>query len=195
MPAAQTKEVIVIGGPNGAGKTTAATDLVPKTLGIHEFVNADEIARGLSPFNPEGSAFAAGRLMIERVNTLADQGESFALETTCSGIGHTRLLAKCRALGYRLTLLFLWLPSAEIAVTRVAKRVSEGGHQIPRDVIRRRYVAGIRNMRHVYLPLVDIGLVYDNSDRNRAVIAERRPDAPLLVHDPIRWKQIEKQSE
>jgi len=91
--------------------------------------------------------------------------------------------------------LFLWLPSSDIAVARVARRVSEGGHRIPDDVIRRRYIAGVRNMRRLYLPLVDIGLVYDNSDRSRILIAERRPSAPLVVHDPIRWKQIEESSE
>jgi predicted ABC-type ATPase len=101
------KDVVMIGGPNGAGKTTAATTLLPKELPIREFVNAAEIARGLSPFNPEGSALAAGRLMIERIHELIGRGESFAFETTCSGRAHVQTLAKCRDAGYRLTLIFL----------------------------------------------------------------------------------------
>jgi predicted ABC-type ATPase len=117
------KDVVMIGGPNGAGKTTAATRLLPKWLGIREFVNADEIARGLSPFNPEGSALAAGRLMIERIQELIERGESFSFETTCSGRAHARTLAKCRDAGYRITLIFLWLPSAKEALKRVARRL------------------------------------------------------------------------
>lgn len=104
-------DVIVLGGPNGAGKTTAAPLLLPRVLSIREFVNADEIARGLSPFNPEGSAVAAGRLMVERVRSPARTGESFAFETTCAGRGHVRLLRACKVRGYRVVLLFLWLPS------------------------------------------------------------------------------------
>lgn len=185
------KEVIVIGGPNGAGKTTAALDLIPNALAIREFVNADNIARGLSPFNEEASAFAAGRLMIERINSLARLGESFAFETTCAGVGHLRLLKMCRAVGYRLTLVFLWLPSPAAALARVARRVSEGGHRIPDEVIKRRYKAGLRNLCSAYLPLVDIALVYDNSDAGRVLILERRPGTELIIHDRRRWTMIE----
>lgn len=181
----------MLGGPNGAGKTTAADSLLPRALGIREFVNVDEIARGLSPFNPEGTAFTAGRLMIERIRALARSGESFAFETTCAGRGHARLLRMCRAAGYRLSLVFLWLPSPQAAVARVARRVREGGHGVPDDVVIRRYAAGLRNMWHLYWPLVDVGLVYDNSDTGRVLIAERTPDAPLAVHDPVRWALIE----
>jgi len=183
------REVIMLGGPNGAGKTTAAASLLPDALGIREFVNADEIARGLSPFNPEGTAVAAGRLMIERIQALARAGESFAFETTCAGRGHARLL--CRAAGYRLSLVFLWLPSAEAALARVAQRVREGGHGIPDDVVVRRYAAGLRNMRRLYLPLVDAALIYDNSGAGRVLIAERGLGASFVVHDPVRWALIE----
>lgn len=181
----------MLGGPNGAGKTTAAASLLPEALGIREFVNADEIARGLSPFNPDGVAVAAGRLMIERIRALARAGESFAFETTCAGRGHARLLRLCRAAGYRLALVFLWLPSPAAALTRVAQRVREGGHGVPDDVVIRRYAAGLRNMRRLYLPLVDAGLVYDNSGAGRVLIAERISDAPLVVHEPARWAMIE----
>ena len=186
------KGVVVLAGPNGAGKTTAAPLLLPEHLGIREFVNADEIARGLSPFNPDGSAIAAGRLMIERIHALARAGESFAFETTCAGRGHARLLRSCRAAGYKVTLMFLWLPSSEAAIARVARRVRAGGHGIPPAVVARRYVAGLRNLRHLYLPLADIGLIYDNSDGGGGLVAERREGLDLLVHDPAVWSRIEK---
>ena len=186
------KELIILGGPNGAGKTTAARGILPGLLRIREFVNADEIARGLSPFNPDGAALAAGRAMIERIRSLVRAGESLAIETTCSGHGHIRLIRDCRALGYRTTLIFLWLPSPEAAIARVARRVSEGGHRIPDDVVERRYWTGLRNLRHAYLSAVDAGLVYDNSDQASIVVAESLPGEALVVRDRESWAQIEK---
>ena len=184
-------ELIVLGGPNGAGKTTSAQRLLPLHLKIIEFVNADEIARGLSPFNPEDTAIEAGRLMLERVAALAEAKQSFAFETTCAGRGHARLLRTCSAAGYRVTLLFLWLPSPEAAVARVARRIREGGHRIPPDVIHRRYWAGLRNMRHLYLPLAHAALIVDNSDEGGGLIAERELDGPFVIHDSARWRMIE----
>jgi predicted ABC-type ATPase len=159
-------------------------------LGIREFVNADEIARGLSPFNPEGVALAAGKIMIERIRDLVQSGESFAFESTCSGRGHIRTLQMCRSAGYRLTLLYLWLSSPEAALARVAKRVSQGGHRIPNDVVVRRYAAGLRNMRDVYLPIVDVAYISDNSDDEGVLIAERQPNAPLIIRDAAKWNRI-----
>jgi predicted ABC-type ATPase len=185
-------EVIVLGGPNGAGKTTSAQRLLPQDLGILEFVNADEIAHGLSPFNPEGSAIEAGRLMLERMRGLIKSGQSFAFETTCAGRGHARTLQTCRTTGYRVTLFFLWLPSPEIAISRVARRVRQGGHNIPSDVIRRRYWAGLCNMRDLYLPLAHAAMIVDNSDEGGVIIAERTPDASLVIRDPARWALIER---
>jgi predicted ABC-type ATPase len=185
------KEVVVIGGPNGAGKTTAAFDLMPKRLAIREFVNADEIARGLSPFDAESVAIAAGRIMIERIDELVRAGESFAFETTCASRRHVRLLHRVHDLGYRVTLLFLWLPSPEAAVERVARRVRQGGHRIPPDIIERRYWAGLRNMRQLYLPLADAALIIDNSDEGGGLIAEREPNGPFVVRDASRWALIE----
>ena len=123
------KDVFVIGGPNGAGKTTAANHLFPATLGLHEFLNADEIARGLSPFDPDASAVAAGRTMIDRIDRIIAAEKSFAFETTCAGHRQAKVLRACRAAGYRATFIFLWLPSAEMAIARVAKRVAAGGHR------------------------------------------------------------------
>ena len=191
MPDSRPKDVIVIGGPNGAGKTTWAYRRLSSTLDIREFVNADEIARGISPLDPEAGALAAGRLMIERLNELVSAGQGFAFETTCSGRGHVRLLQRCRATGYRITLIFLWLPSANIALSRVARRVSRGGHRIPNEVIVRRYAAGLRNMRHIYLPLADEAYIYDNSDGSGVLIAERRENSPLIIHARDHWRQIE----
>ncbi len=186
------KDVIILGGPNGAGKTTAAQVLLPQELDIREFVNADEIARGLSPFNAAGAAQAAGRLMLERMRILLRDGRSFAFETTCSGRTNARLVRQCRTEGWRVTLLYLWLPSPQIALERVARRVREGGHDIPADVVVRRYWAGLANMRHLYLPQADVAAIYDNSDEGRVLIAERMPGAPLVVHDAIRWATIER---
>jgi predicted ABC-type ATPase len=184
------KDVVMIGGPNGAGKTTTATTMLPKELRIQEFVNADEIARGLSPFNPEGSALAAGRLMIERIHELISRGESFAFETTCSGRTHAKTLLRCREAGYRLTLIFLWLPSAREALRRVAKRVAQGGHRITKDVVVRRYAAGLKNLQRLYLPIADIAYIYDNTDEGGILIAERQPGQALVVCDDQRWRRI-----
>jgi predicted ABC-type ATPase len=186
------RDIVFIGGPNGAGKTTAAQDLLPEELGIREFVNADEIARGLSPFNQAGAALAAGRLMIERMRRLARAGASFAFETTCAGLAHINFLRQSRLGGWRVTLLYLWLPSPEAAIARVARRVREGGHDIPADVILRRYRKGVANMRTLYLPLADVAAIYDNSDAARTMVAERKPGSALIIHDRVRWDAIER---
>ena len=184
-------EIVIIGGPNGAGKTTAAQLLVPHGLEIREFVNADEIARGLSPFNPEQTAFAAGRLMLQRIRELIRNRVSFAFETTCAGRAHLPILRRCKADGWRVTLVYLWLPSPKAALDRVARRVREGGHGIPDDVVVRRYWAGLANLRLLYLPLADVAVIYDNSDAHRTLIATRFPKGSLVVHDADRWAMIE----
>jgi predicted ABC-type ATPase len=186
----QVEDIVILGGPNGAGKTTAAQVVLPEQLDIREFVNADEIARGLSPFNPGGAALAAGRLMIERIQNLVQDRRSFALETTCAGRGHIGLLRRCKADGWRVTLVYLWLPSVEAALDRVARRVRQGGHDVPESVVVRRYWAGVANMHDLYLPLADLALIYDNSDAGRALIAERTPGHALVVHDARRWALI-----
>jgi predicted ABC-type ATPase len=143
------KDVVVIGGPNGAGKTTLSNRLLPTALELHEFLNADEIARGLSPFDPDAGALSAGRIMIERIEKLLAAGKSFGFETTCAGHRQAKMLRACRAANYRVTLTYLWLPSPDFAIARVAKRVAAGGHRIPDDTVRRRYFAGLSNMRRV----------------------------------------------
>ena len=186
------KDIFILGGPNGAGKTAAAEVLLPQKLRIHAFLNADEIARGLSPPNVEAVAFEAGRLFIEKMRTLVQEGQSFAFETTCSGKSYIRLLKQCQAAGWRISLIYLWVPSPEYSIARVAHRVSHGGHSIPEEVIRRRYVSGLWNMRHLYLPLADDATIYDNRDRALRIIARRAPNAPLRVVDEELWSKIER---
>jgi predicted ABC-type ATPase len=185
------RNVVIVGGPNGAGKTTWAVANLSSTFGIQEFVNADEIARGFSPLDPERVAAAAARAMLGRLRALVASGDSFAFETTCAGRTHARLLKQCRSAGYRLLLVYLWLPSVETAVARVARRVAHGGHGIPKDVIARRYQLGLRNVRYLYLPLVDTAIIFDNSDGHFVPIAERRFESPFVVLDNARWRQIE----
>jgi predicted ABC-type ATPase len=165
---------------------------VPIELGIREFVNADEIARGLSPLNAEGAAITNGRLMLERMRDLVERGESFAFETTCSGRSHAAWLRNCKARGWRVMLLYLWLRSPEAAIARVKRRVQEGGHSVPAEIVVRRYWSGLRNMRSLYWPLADVAAIYENDDQARTLIAERTPSAPLVIHENRRWTTIER---
>lgn len=185
------KEIVIIGGPNGAGKTTTAGILLPEFFGLHPFLNADEIARELCPEDVESAAFAAGRQMIEMMRALVRDGQSFAFETTCSGRSYLPMLKECRAGGWRISLYYFWLLSPQNSVARVARRVSQGGHSIPADVIFRRFKTGLWNMRHLYLPLADTATIYDNSGERRILIADREAGQPLQVHDRERWSRIE----
>ena len=157
------KKIIIIAGPNGAGKTTFARSFLPQEAQCPRFINADLIAAGLSPFAPETAAIKAGRLMLEEVAACVGRGESFAFETTLSGLGYLRHIDQWHAQGYRVDLYFLALPSAEAAVARVAERGSQGGHDIPEPVIRRRFVTGRRNFDQHYKTKVDTWALYDNA--------------------------------
>jgi predicted ABC-type ATPase len=164
LPSVSTQpRIIIIAGPNGAGKTTFAREFLPQEAGCAVFVNADLIAAGLSPFAPEAAAIQAGRLMLQAIALHVARRESFAFETTLSGLGYARQIPQWRAAGYGVELHFLALPSADMAVQRVAERVRQGGHDIPEDVIRRRFAAGLRLLRDVYQPLVDHWATYDNA--------------------------------
>ena len=155
--------VIIIAGPNGAGKTTFAREFLPQEAGCPIFVNADLIAAGLSPFDPERAAIQAGRLTLQAIAQHVARGESFAFETTLSGRAYALQIPQWRALGYRVELFFLSLPSADMAVQRVAERVRQGGHNIPEATIRRRFEAGWRLLTEVYQPLVDQWVLFDNA--------------------------------
>ena len=167
------KTLYIIAGCNGAGKTPAAYTILPDIWQCQEFVNADEIARGLSPFNPESVAIQAGRLMLERIEILLEQGVSFAIETTLATRSYVQLVRKAQAKGYCVQLLFFWLNSPEVAIQRVARRVAEGGHDIPKEVIKRRYYAGIRNFFDLYKDIVDSWMVVDNGHNPRKAIATK----------------------
>jgi predicted ABC-type ATPase len=182
--------VYTIGGANGSGKTTVALNLLPNILEVFEYVNADAIAAGLSPFNPESMAIMAGRLMLERLQALADSGIDFAFETTLAARTFAHFLRKCKAKGYRVNLIYFWLQSPELAVERVGRRVASGGHFIPEDVIRRRYERGRRNLIELYLPLCDRWIVYDNSEPTLRMVAECGSGQQLIVSEPETWNQI-----
>jgi predicted ABC-type ATPase len=157
------KKIVIIAGPNGAGKTTFAQEFLPREAGCPVFINADLIAAGLSPFDPDAAAFRAGRLMLAEIDRNAAAGESFAFETTLSGHAYSRRILKWRASGYIVKLFFLSLPTAEDAIARVARRVQHGGHDVPAEVVRRRFTTGLRNFLDVYRQRVDYWQMFDNS--------------------------------
>ena len=161
----------IIAGCNGAGKTTASLTFLPKLVDCREFVNADEIAKGLNPLNPEGMAVAAGRLMLERIDSLLADRATFAIETTLATRSYHKLVKKAKEAGYEVTLVFIYLASVELAVQRVRLREESGGHNIPTDVIRRRYALGLNNLNNVYLPIVSHWLLIDNSMGDSRIIA------------------------
>ncbi|MCQ2216683.1 MAG: zeta toxin family protein [Bacteroidales bacterium] len=170
------KTMYIISGCNGAGKTTASMSILPEILQCREFVNADEIAKGLSPFNPESVAIEAGRLMLQRIATLIEGNVSFAIETTLATKSYVKLVEKAHQNGFFVQLLFFWLETPEAAVKRVAKRVSEGGHNIETDVILRRYMAGISNFQNLFRNKVDMWLLVDNETNPRRIIAQGNPN-------------------
>jgi len=180
--------VVVLAGPNGAGKSTSAPYLVKDALTVDEFVNADIIAHGLSAYRPESVAVTAGKIMLERLRTLAALGRDFAFETTLSGRSHARSLSEFQTDGYRTHLVFLYLPSADLAVARVADRVRRGGHHVPDDVVRRRFAAGLRNLFSIYMDVIDSWTVYDNADvGGPRLVASRALGASPVVADKEAW--------
>jgi predicted ABC-type ATPase len=164
------KKIIIIAGPNGAGKTTFARSFLPEEAQAPRFITADLIAAGLSPFAPEVAAIRAGRLMLVEIARCASRGESFAFETTLAGLAYTRHIPRWRAKGYHVTMFFLSLPTAEMAIARVAERVRQGGHHVPDEIVRRRFTAGKRNFERVYRDIVDAWAVYDNSGNEPVLI-------------------------
>ncbi len=168
-------ELFMIAGPNGAGKTTAAYHLLPDVFKTVEFVNADEIAKGLSPLNPEGVALQAGRIMLERLAYLIGKRESVAFETTLSGLAYLKFLKEARLAGYSIIFFYVWLHSFELAINRVASRVSKGGHHIPADVVERRYAKGIKNFNK-YALLADDWYIYNNSGTSYELVAQFTDD-------------------
>jgi len=179
----------IIGGPNGAGKTTFAMRYLPAVAHCAEFINADLIARGLSPLNERAAQVRAGRLLLRLVDELSARRVDFAFETTFSGTGHVRTLRRLANAGYRIEIYFLWIPSAEFSAKRVAERVANGGHDIPDAAVQRRYPRSIRNFLVRYLPLADYAAVWDNSIVPPRPVYERDGQSEAVFHEPI-WQHM-----
>jgi len=179
------KNLYIIAGCNGAGKTTASFTILPEMLDCREFVNADEIARGLSPFQPEKVAFEAGRIMLRRVDELLNRGETFALETTLATKMYQQKIRVAQQQGYAVILLYFWLNNPELAQERVKTRVLEGGHSIAPEVIDRRYQLGINYLFAHYLHLVDEASIYDNSSGEPILLAQKLADGFHVANETL----------
>jgi predicted ABC-type ATPase len=189
----EEKNLYIIAGCNGAGKTTASFTILPEILNCREFVNADEIAKGLSPFQPEKVSFEAGRIMLHRINELFSQNENFAFETTLATKSYKSKIVEAKKKNYYVTLLFFWLKNPELAKERDKTRVKEGGHNIPHDVIDRRYYNGIKNLFEIYLSIVDQVLIFDNSEGNHDLIAETLANEELNIINESKFNELKTQ--
>lgn len=187
-----TKKVFMIAGPNGSGKTTTAHSIMSGTTAFAEYINADEIARGLAPMNPETVSIAASKLMIKRFKELLEGSINFAFETTGAGTNYVKHLTDAKNKGYEVHLIFLWLPTPLLAVERVAARVAQGGHHIPEETIIRRYFSGIKNLIHHYLLLSNTALILDNSKfKEKKVIAKKYISNKISIESPKQWQEME----
>jgi predicted ABC-type ATPase len=188
-----TKRILMIAGPNGAGKTTMTLELIRSCSMLYEFINADEIARGLAPKHPESMALTASKLMIKRLKELLDADQSFAFETTASGTNYVKHLKSAKAKGYEISLTFLWLSKPEEAVRRVAQRVKQGGHHVPEEAIVRRYYSGIKNLILHYLPLANEAFILDNSseESSKRLIARKNKNNPIDILERTIWSRIQ----
>jgi predicted ABC-type ATPase len=184
------KNLYIIAGCNGAGKTTASYSILPEILDCKEFVNADEIAKGLSPFQPEKVSFEAGRIMLHRIDELLQKETDFAFETTLSAKSYTSIIKKAHEKGYFVTLVFFWLNSIDLAKQRVQVRVTEGGHNIPEDVIERRYIRGIQNFFEIYLSICDNVMLFDNSNKSPVLILEKEISENIKIINNDLFNQI-----
>lgn len=185
------KNLYIISGCNGAGKTTASYTVLPEILNCKEFVNADEIAKGLSPFQPEKVAIEAGRIMLGRIKELLKNNENFAFETTLATKSYKNTILEAKRKGYNVTLIFFWLQSAELAKNRVRERVLKGGHHIDPDVIERRYLAGIRNLFDIYIPISEIIFIFDNSEGTHELIAEKKNNLDFLIINNLKYNKLQ----
>lgn len=189
---AERPTAIVLGGVNGAGKTTSSRRLLAEQLAVTRFVNADEIARGLSAFAPETAAIAAGRILLRRVQELADERASLAFETTLAGRTYLSFLRELKGIGYAVEIHYFWLRSADLAVERVRKRVLSGGHGIPEPTIRQRDERSVRNFWVEYRGTADAWYVYDNSGPRPNLIAAGSAFKPPEVGDAEAWDSFRK---
>jgi len=187
----QHPNLYIIAGPNGAGKTTASFSLLPDVLHCLNFVNADEIARGLSPFASESVAFQAGRIMLQRIDELLPQKVDFAIETTLATRSYVHLVHRAQNLGYKVHLIYFYLENEEQAIQRVAQRVSNGGHNIPEQDIRRRFKRGIYNLLNLYIPICDSVLIYNNVMTPAKLVARKiTQQDDIEAVEPDMWNQL-----
>lgn len=185
------KKLYIIGGCNGAGKTTASFNLLPDILNCREYVNADEIARGISPFQPEKVAIEAGRIMLHRIDELLNLGEDFAFETTLSTKSFKNTIERAKSKGYSITLIYFWIESTELAIKRVQIRVKEGGHNVPKDTIVRRYYGGLKNLFSLYQNICDLIMIYDNSKSNPELVFEKSIGNSDVIYNDEKFNQIQ----
>ncbi len=183
------KKLYIIAGPNGAGKTTASYTILPEIFKCNEFVNADEIAKGISPFNPDKVAIQAGKIMLKRINELIANNITFAIETTLSAKTFVKYIQQAKEKNYEVILLFLRLNSKKLAIKRVEARVREGGHNIPIEVIKRRYDNGLKNFFQIYKQVVNKWIFVDNSEDEFQFIAEGSKNEIVLEDEKI-WKKL-----
>lgn len=186
-----TKNIYIIAGPNGSGKTTFARMFLPDYVKCPNFVNADLIAQGLAPFEPRAAAIKAGKLVLQQIHEFAERGVDFAFETTLSGKSYASMLSGLKAKGYALHLFFLWIPSPELAIARIKDRVLEGGHHVPADDVRRRFVRGINNFFELYEPLVHSWMLFDNSQAKPALIGKKRTGYKEVINEDL-FNRIQK---
>jgi predicted ABC-type ATPase len=182
----------VISGCNGAGKTTASYTVLPDMLDCKEFINADEIAKGISPFQPDKVAIDSGRIMLNRIKDLINHNVDFAFETTLATKSYVQFIRKAQSKGYFVTLIYFWLNSTELAVERVKTRVISGGHDIPINIINRRYWAGITNLSKLYLPICDYWLIIDNSEPPYQIVTEGFKTEDIEINNQIIYDKIVK---
>ncbi len=183
--------MIIIAGPNGAGKTTSAPALLQNALQVDDFINADVIAQGLCGFQPEKEAIRAGRIMLDRIDSLAEAGINFAFETTLASRTFANWMPTLKKQGYQLFLVFLWLENVELAISRVKERIKMGGHSVPEETIRRRYNSGIKNFFNLYQPLLDYWKFYDNSNMNNVSLIASGDRSNAIIENKTIWKQLQ----
>ena len=186
------KRLYILAGCNGAGKTTASLTILPELINCHEFINADEIAKLISPFDPDSVAILAGRIMLSEIETFIKAGRSFCFETTLSAKSYKYFIRLAKEKEYEITLLFFWLNSIDLAIVRVQARVKSGGHNIPIETIMRRYKRGLANLFQIYLPIVDNFMIFDSSNADLELIASKRLNQLIKIYNTSTWQLLKK---
>jgi predicted ABC-type ATPase len=189
----KTPNIYIVAGPNGVGKTTFMEEFLPNYADCLHFVNADLIAAGLSPFSPEAAAIKAGRIVLDEIERHVDSGHDFAFETTLAGKSYVRLLKTVREKGYRIHLFFLWLQDVELAMKRIETRVKAGGHDVPSSDVKRRFYRGIHNLFHLYRPLLDFWMIFDNSGTTPQELAYEKNGKLTIINESL-FTMIERSS-